>query len=268
MSKLTKLFRALGLIIGRPSLLNRVLDDQDVNREAVIKQYGLKQGLPAVDLLRLIPDLEQTIEPYSFLEGGSMITDLALLKALAKQHNDCVYFEIGTWRGESVANVAAVAKQCFTLNLSKEEITKRGFDKAYADQHGLYSKGLANVTHLEGDSMRFDFASLNRKFDLIFIDGDHHYESVKSDTQNAFKLLRDERSVIVWHDAGNSPEDTRWDVVRGILDGTPETERRHLRRVSNTLCAVYTKANLPPYTIQYPSLPDKRFQVSMKAKKQ
>jgi len=251
----------------QPSLLNKVIDDKDVNRTDVIKRFGFKNGLPAVNLLDLAPSFEETVAPYSFLDGGSLITDLALLKTLVKSRKECIYLEIGTWRGESVANVASVAKHCYTLNLSAAEMLNMDLPKAYTEQHAMYSKSLSNVTHLEGNSLRFDFSALQQKFDVIFIDGDHHYESVLSDTRNAFKLLRNEHSVIVWHDAGNSPEDTRWDVLKGILDGTPSGKRQHLRRVSNTLCAIYTTQPLPSYTIDYPSFPDKKFEVHIKAKK-
>ncbi len=267
MSSISKFFRALGLIISQPSLLNRVLDDADVNRKAVIAKYGFDKGLPAANLLDIAPELQESVEPYSFLDGGSIITDLALLKALARKKNDCSYFEIGTWRGESVANIATLGGECYTLNLSADELRKKGSAESYVSQHALYSKHLPNVKHLEGNSLQFDFSPFEKKFDLVFIDGDHHYESVKSDTTNAFRLLKDDTSVIVWHDAGNSPEDTRWDVIRGILDGCPEDKRKHLRRVSNTLCAIYITQVLPSYTIQYPTLPDKKFEVSLKAKK-
>jgi len=38
-------------------------------------------------------------------------------------------------------------------------------------------------------------------FDLIFIDGSHYYEYVKSDTQNALGCLT-AGGLVVWHDYG------------------------------------------------------------------
>ncbi|MBL8012699.1 MAG: class I SAM-dependent methyltransferase, partial [Candidatus Omnitrophica bacterium] len=37
------------------------------------------------------------------------------------------------------------------------------------------------------------------KIDLVFIDGNHSYEFVKSDTENALEMLS-EKGVIIWHD--------------------------------------------------------------------
>lgn len=266
MSKVSKLFKALSLIIKQPSLLNKVLDDADINKNEVIKKYHLEKGLKTVDITELLPNFDVTIEPYAALDGGSTPIDLALLKGLAASKQNCDYFEIGTWRGESVSNVASVAKNCVTLNLPDELLLQMGLDKKYVDMHRFYSKHLKNVTHLQGNSLTYDYKSLNKKFDLIFIDGDHHYESVKNDTQNAFSLLKDENSIIVWHDYGNNPGDIRWDVFRGILDGTPSDKIKDLYRVSNTLCAIYCKGVKNAEYIPDNSIPKKHFSIAVKAK--
>lgn len=267
MNKLSKLLRAFSLILKQPSLLNKVLDDSDVNKTAVIEKYGLVNGLPVIDITTLLPDFNETIDPFCYLDGGSTPIDIALLKGLAKKNHQCDYFEIGTWRGESAANVASVAKHCTTLNLSDIEMKEMRLDKKYIDLHRFFSKDLKNVTHLQGNSMTFDYKSLEQKFDLIFIDGDHHYEAVMNDTKNAFQLLKNERSVIVWHDYGNNPNDIRWDVLRGILDGTPNDKKKKLYRVSNTLCAIYTDENLPSYLQQRFETPDKSFVMTIAPRK-
>lgn len=266
MNKLSKLLKAITLIIRQPALLNKVLDDADVNKQQVIENYHLPIGLKTIDITQLLPDFNETVEPYCSIDGGSTPFDLALLKGLAKSKADCTYFEIGTWRGESAANVANVAKQVVTLNLPDEEMLKMGLDKKYVGLHRFFSKGLGNVTHIQANSQTFDFNSLNQKFDLIFIDGDHHYESVKNDTTNGFKLLKDENSIIVWHDYGNNPSDIRWDVLRGILDGAPPEKRGNLYRVSNTLCAIYLGNSIEGRYIESFLKPEKHFSISLKVK--
>lgn len=266
MNKLSKLFKAITLIIRQPALLNKVLDDADVNKQQVIETYNLPKGLKTIDIRDLLPDFSETVEPYCSIDGGSTPFDLALLKGLAKSKTDCNYLEIGTWRGESAANVANVAKQVVTLNLPDEEMLKIGLDKKYVGLHRFFSNGLKNVTHIQANSQTFDYNSLNQKFDLIFIDGDHHYESVKNDTANAFKLLKDENSIIVWHDYGNNPSDIRWDVLRGILDGTPSEKCNNIYRVSNTLCAIYTAGIVKAEYFEPFSDPDKFFSISLKMK--
>ena len=265
MSKLSKLIKALSLVIKQPSLLNKIIDDADVNKEEIIKKYNLPEGLKTVDILDLVPEMNEIVSPYSSVDGGSTPIDLALLKGLARNLKDCNYLEIGTWMGESVSNVASVAEHCVTLNLPDVQMLKMGEDKKYVGLHRFYSKDLPNVNHIQANSQTFDFSSLQQKFDLIFIDGDHHYESVKNDTANAFKLLKDNNSIIVWHDYGNNPSNVRWDVLKGILDGTPAEKRKNLYRVSNTLCAIYINKEIESKVNQAFLTPNKYFSISVKA---
>ncbi len=239
LQKARKFLKALRLVAGRPNLLNHVLNNDEVWEQYVKKKYGMTQGLPVVELDDLFPGFEATVPLVSFLDGSSMPTDLALLMKLAGESDHCSYFEIGTWRGESVVNVAEVAAECFTLNLSDQEMRKLGLPEAYIAQQGFFSKGKKNITHLRGNSFSFDFAALNRKFDLIFIDGDHRYEAVKNDTQKVFRHLVHKNSVVVWHDYAKNPETIRHEVLAGILDGLPGHLHGNLYHVANTLSAVH-----------------------------
>ncbi|MBQ3734853.1 MAG: class I SAM-dependent methyltransferase [Bacteroidales bacterium] len=256
--------RALKLIIKFPYLLNLVLDSEDVFQKKVSKKYGLDEGLPLLRLEELFPDFTETVSPYAYLSGATMPIDIALLKMLARRRNVQRYFEIGTWRGESVANVAAVVPQCVTLNLSREEIIKLTDNERYADAHAFFSKNLDNVTHIEGNSQSFDFTPYKGQFDMVFIDGDHHSDAVKKDTQTAFELLRDEKSIIVWHDYGYDPETIRWSVLYAIWEGTPEEKRKHLYHVANTMCAVYLPEELPVGTLVPHALPEHYYEVTLK----
>jgi hypothetical protein len=267
MNKIGKFLKGLKLLAGNPWLMNVILDDQYVNKKDITERYQLPKGLPTLELLDLCPNLNETITPYTYLDGGSTLADLLLLKGLARQYPQCAYFEIGTWRGESVANVASVASNCVTLNLPDATMRAMGLSEDYVRLHRYFSKHLANVTHLQHDSTTFDFSPHNNKYDLVFVDGDHHYDSVKSDTANAYHLLRDENSLIVWHDYGNTPADVRWDVLRGILDGMPATERKHLYRVSNTLCAIYCRRPLKGFYPPEIPEPNKVFEAAITIKK-
>lgn len=267
MNKFQKLFEGMRLLTKQPSLINAVLNHPDVMRKKALKRYGLPNGFPQVDIRNLIQEESITISPFSFLDGSSLPTDFALLKSLAKRNEVSDYFEIGTWRGASVSNVASIVPNCYTLNLSDEQLESMGLEEQYIKSHRFFSKNLKNVNHLFGDSKVFGFEKLNKKFDLIFIDGDHHYEGVKKDTETAFKLLKDDKSVIVWHDYAHSPERVRWEVMMGIMDGTPAEKRKHLYHVSNTLCAFYSKEDFPTKKTVPNTFPDKTFTLDIKINK-
>jgi len=265
MGKITKALLALKLIVKYPYLLNNVLNSEEVYQKMIVHKFKLGDGLPLLRLEELFPDFEETVSPYAYLSGATMPIDIALLKGIARRQNAQSYFEIGTWRGESVANVASVVPECVTLNLSRKEILAFRNNERYADAHAFFSKSLDNVTHVEGNSQTFDFDPYKGRFDLVFIDGDHHHNAVKKDTRAAFELLRDEKSVIVWHDYGFDPETIRWSVLAAIWEGTPTDKRKHLYHVANTMCAIYLPGDFHPETLVPHATPDHFYEVKLKS---
>ncbi len=250
MGKISKTFRALGQIIRRPYLLNLILDSDEVWKDEVVRNYQLPHGLPCINIRQFLPQEGMEIDPYAFLDGGSLPTDIALLRSLSIRNKVKDYLEIGTWRGESVANVAATGACCVTINLPDEEMRRMGLDEDYIQMHRVFSENKPNILHIQGHSHQFDFSSLQRKFDMIFIDGDHHRSSILKDTQTAFTLLKDEHSIIVWHDYALSPETPRFEVLSGILAGCPIEYRNQLFHVSNTLCAIFSRESFETKTLK------------------
>jgi predicted O-methyltransferase YrrM len=268
--KIAKLARTLKAILRHPvSFVEFSVAFSDAALgEYVSRKYRLSNGLPTIDLLDLCPTFSEQVAPYAFLEGGSTPIDLALLKALARRYERCRYFEIGAWRGESAANVASVAKECISLSWSDAEIQRAGWDEQYVAISRFFSRNLNNVLHIGHDSKTFDYTPYLGTCDLVFIDGDHSYDGVRSDTERAFRLLRDDRSVIVWHDCMRTSElDVQWGVVAGLLDGAPASARSHIYHVSNTLCAVYVNGTFRTTTAVFPAIPDKVFEVGITARK-
>lgn len=264
--KISKFIRGLGMLAKNPALINELLDDEDHHRKIVENEYLLPKGLPEVSLGEFIKS-PVTVEPFAFLDGGSLPTDLALIQALAQQIQAKSYFEIGMWRGESLMNAARVVERCYSLNLSVQEMRARNWPEDYIQLHGHFVKKSPNINLLEGDSRSFDFSNYKGKQDLVFVDGDHHFDSVVSDTENAFRLLCNENSAIIWHDYGFSPETVRWNVLHAILKGAPADKRKHIYAVSNTLCAIYYPHPLPVQKRKYPTRPGHHFALTIGVQK-
>ena len=229
----------------------------------VQKTLGFTNGLPFIDLTELVPNFNEEIANYTFLEGTSQTIDIAFIKALCRQYDKCKYLEIGSWRGESLFNIAPVVDKCVSISFSASEVMSRFNNKPMADSLQIFSKGMSNVQHVEADSQTFNFENLNEKFDVIFVDGDHTYEGVMNDTKNAFKLLKDDSSVVIFHDCGFGFEDNRYEVIAGILDGTPADKRKNIYRVSNTLCGIFTTRKLNILNKTIPQVPNKVFSVKI-----
>jgi predicted O-methyltransferase YrrM len=267
-SRLFKTLRGLASLARNPWLLNHVLAADTAGWQQRARAHAHRgltaQGLPAVPLTHFLsPTTPHTVRPFAFREGGSLPTDLLLLRALAGQVPQCRYFEIGTWRGESAANVADVAASVHTLNLSAAEMRELGLSERYTELHGFFSRPLPNVQHLHGNSATFDLAALRQQFDVVFIDGDHRYEAVRTDTRRVFEHLVGPETVVVWHDASRQPGEPRWEVLAGILDGLPTTAAGQLVQVENTLCALYSPRPLPTRPPDPLRDPDQWFEVTL-----
>ncbi len=233
----------LRLCATRPGAVLKALysfTNNSLSREHVLKTYGLPQGLPTVDILDLSPGLDDTITHYTYLDGTSRVTDFALLRLLARRFPHGRYIEFGSWRGESLANVAPLVKEVIAMSFSAADMKRIGASDAAVRAAHLFSKDLPNLRRIEHNTQTYDFTELNGTCDLVFVDADHQFPGVTIDTRSAFKLLKDDKSIIVWHDYGLGYETVNWQVLRGILDGAPDdAHRKRIFHVSNTLCAVY-----------------------------
>jgi predicted O-methyltransferase YrrM len=266
MTTLEKAILLAKKILLQPSSLKKLLDYETIYQRHIDEKYHISQ-LPSIDIRSILPNFSETIHKYTFLEGTSLVIDIALLKALARHFENCHYLELGSWRGESLVNVAEVSEQCVSISLSDAQLKSKGFDDIFISLNGLFSKSLPNVIQIAEDTRAFDFKNFNQKFDLIFIDADHSYEGVKSDTHNVLSLLKNENSIVVWHDYGYSTEKVRSPVLAGILDGLPDdTARQNVFHVSNTMCAIYRQKPFENAVMQQPFMPNKSFSVEISVK--
>ncbi|WP_169463245.1 class I SAM-dependent methyltransferase [Kaistella palustris] len=253
-------------MLKRPALINLINDSNIVYEERFKQKYSNFTSLPQIEIKDLNGgNAVEEVESF-LLDGSSLITDLQLLATLANRESVQTYFEIGTWRGESVHNVAKFTKDCTTLNLSAKEMEKLGWEKKYAQQHGILSEGNPRIIHLTGNTRNFDFKGLQKKYDLIFIDGDHSYDMVVSDTKNVFAHLLHENSIVVWHDYAYSAQKIRFEVFKGILDGIGAENHRYLYHPKNTMCAVFTKDKLAATVFDALEIPSKIFEINIKQK--
>lgn len=153
--------------------------------------------------------------------------DHMFIGTLARVLNPKLCFEIGTSLGLVTSTLAANTSddtEIYTLDLS---------DLPRIGSVFKGTPGSKKITQHFGPSTQFNFKSLPRPIDLMFIDGSHEAEDVVKDSRNAFNALSD-RGVILWHDvSAHFPG-----VVRG-LESLPEAAE--IYRIYGTGFGMYAR---------------------------
>ena len=132
--------------------------------------------------------------------GGEIsLLELVCINALVSRFQPLRVLEIGTLGGRTTLNMMANTQptaEVFTLDLPNTDYLRSGATGQILGRHWM---------QLYGDSLTFDFSPLYNSMDFIFIDANHSYEHVRSDSLQALRMLRNKTGVVVWHDY------TSWD---------------------------------------------------------
>lgn len=171
----------------------------------------------------------------SLLEAFLLITSCKLVEARN-------LFEFGTFLGNTTFILAlnsAADARIFTLDLGRDtppSIPQHQADAPLTSMHldagaqmDFAGSAVAHkITTLTGDSVRYDFFRYCGQMDWVFIDGGHDLVSVRSDTENAFRMIRaDKTSCIAWHDYKN-PDADYSDLTRYLNDLSQEKTMFHV----------------------------------------
>ncbi len=153
--------------------------------------------------------------------------ETVVLLAVAKHVQPRVFFEFGTYLGITTLNTAANLPEdtaIYTLDLDDPAFQKAsqhpGDKKLSIDRfesdHQIAFLGTPferRIKRLYGDSNLFDFSPFQGKVNMAYIDGGHDLRTVRSDTENAFRMLdMKQPGCVAWHDYRNPnyPELTRY----------------------------------------------------------
>jgi len=155
--------------------------------------------------------LEEPQGELSVPHWPTLRKDHAVLIELIDKYQVETIFEIGAWEGYS----SALMLRCPTVKLVRAlDICKEMGDFPNIDnpthpisekkRYGKYAKKYVKKHKKKKFEMVFcdsqKYEVKDEQYDLVFIDGDHSYGYVQSDTALALKL---KPKVIVWHDSNN-----------------------------------------------------------------
>jgi predicted O-methyltransferase YrrM len=176
--------------------------------------------------------------------GNIRISELSILSQFAQNCEPRTsIFEIGAFDGRTTINLALNApKSCviYTLDLPPNTATKYPLESGeqhfvnkpdtvlrYTKYQDIYREEISRIHQLLGDSATFDYSEYNNSCSLVFVDGSHSYEYVKSDTKVALALAK-KGGVIIWHDYGI------WPGVTRALEEIDAENQFGLKKISGT----------------------------------
>lgn len=208
------------------SVLDRLaIETRDV--QFTLPSRALNELFPGIDSVLVTALVKELYRPRDMVVP---LAELLTLAAICRHKRPGRVFEIGTHTGSSTLEMAInVPDQTEILTLDLEPSETIG--SAYRNTE--YS---SKIRQLYGNSVTFDYAPFLGKVDLVFIDGDHTYDGVNSDTEKAFELLRP-GGVIVW-------DDYRWlechvECVGVTLFLNEFQRKRSIFNITGTRFAIY-----------------------------
>jgi hypothetical protein len=154
--------------------------------------------LPVLSLANLFPDFDERIVSIGQIPRGSWSTplaDMVTLLKIALCTNPKWLMELGSYRGYTALFLAHhISPDARIVTIDRHP------------DHGEAYRGISLASRIErrvGETDRAMFAGDEpASYDLIFVDADHSYASVRNDTELVLPLLSPS-GFIVWHDYAN-----------------------------------------------------------------
>ena len=204
--------------LQRPAKILRLLTSGALRRSAVTRvreayhaDQAERRGIATAPIDELVDanSLTVSLEKFKTQHGNVTYTELLyvcmLVKAYLRPGEN--FLEIGTFDGNTISNIALNIPPnslCYTVDLpigvSSVDEKYLGGDKELVDSRSesqLKHRGRKNVQQFYSDSTKFDFSQVT--FSGAFIDGAHHYEGVKKDTENILRYIK-RPGFVLWHD--------------------------------------------------------------------
>lgn len=145
--------------------------------------------------IQILSSLIAYLRPKHVLEIGTYLGYTTLHFAMNTPDDSLIYTLDLPPNFLEVKETEKKQKRLSYDDLQVMKLSSKGAKKRYF-HHTPYHK---KIIELFGNSREFDFSPYYGKIDFIFIDGNHSREFVKSDTENALKMLS-AHGVILWHD--------------------------------------------------------------------
>ncbi len=228
----------------------------------IVKHFGWERALGEAISPKLPPStmedlfggkLSAPILFPTYRDGNVQTVEVGAINELLLRSGASVVFEIGTFDGRTTSNLAMNSPEgavVYTLDLPVTDSLETAHDiedgeEKYARDMRVGERFTSNdspwrqkITQLFGDSATFDDSPYRGAVDFVFVDGSHHADYVRNDTELALRLLGETGGLIVWHDYANA----YWPGVTSVLDEYARDPRlqdmRHIEGTTLVFCRV------------------------------
>jgi hypothetical protein len=171
-----------------------------------IQQLSLTELFPGIADTRV---MVQCVAPTPSSLGNVACNELLYISAICKYINARQIVEFGTYDGLTALHLAinspANAK-IKTIDLPADHpIRLNGGDDGFYTEGVLLGRYFSaapeadKIDQVLTDSKEWNHVDFKKGTDLVFVDGGHVYDVVKSDSQKALEMVRD-GGVVLWHD--------------------------------------------------------------------
>jgi len=205
--KLLRPFKLLWLLLSPETRQSTTA----ILRKTYHDHLGENLGVKSVSIGELVnaDEVKITLDRFKVEHGNVTYTELLYLCMIVRAYlrSGENFLEIGTFDGNTISNVSLNVPEdskCYTIDLPIKplDVAENYLpgDKELVDSRAklvLKHLGKSKIQQFYTDSALFDFSSVS--FSGAFIDGAHHYEMVKKDTENVFRHIR-RPGFVLWHD--------------------------------------------------------------------
>ena len=167
------------------------------------------------EIINIIPDYDTTIQYPDYERGLILRSDMEVMLRLLRATHSKNIFEFGTWAGKTTRILSLYLDYVYTLDIDKEsadlsELSKdQIMELSNHNDIGHWYKGRDNIKQFYGncydaDVMKFVRNSIGKQVDSCFIDANHNFVPVLSDSLQARAMVKS-GGLIMWHDVKDDP---------------------------------------------------------------
>lgn len=204
------------IALTRPARLTHVMGAALAASEEVRESAYDVLRLPEINVRDLLPESEGPIEArlvfFPKLMAPPTLIESVCLVLLLKKAKASQVFELGTHGGIFITQLALNIADGTTLSTSPPYDHVTVFDSHRGNRAVEEARG--SIRFLKEEAA-FDETPYLGKMDFVFVDGGHDFESVRTDSERGWRMLRS-GGIMVWHDFSILTRD----VVRYLLSSS------------------------------------------------